>query len=202
MPSPIEFYFDFASPYGYLGAKRIDALAARHGREVRWKPVLLGPIMKQIGTQPIRSLPVRGPYLEQDAARFAAFLGVPFTLPAQWPIAALAPSRAVWWLADERPALAHDLAVALYAAHWGRGEDIAAPEAVVRIAAGLGLDAAETADAIQRPEVKDRLRAETEAAAAKGVFGSPFFLLDGEGFWGADRLDQLDWRLKGSPRTA
>jgi 2-hydroxychromene-2-carboxylate isomerase len=202
MPSPIEFYFDFASPYGYLGAKRIDALAARHGREVRWTPVLLGPIMKQIGTQPIRSLPVRGPYLEQDAARFAAFLGIPFTLPAQWPIAALAPSRAVWWLADDRPVLAHDLAVALYDAHWGRGEDIAAPEAVVRIAAGLGLDAAETAAAIQRPEVKDRLRAETEAAAAKGVFGSPFFLLDGEAFWGADRLDQLDWRLQGGPRTA
>lgn len=202
MPSPIEFYFDFASPYGYLGARRIDALAARHGREVHWKPVLLGPIMKQIGTQPIRSLPVRGPYLEQDAARFAAFLGIPFTLPVQWPIAALAPSRAVWWLADDRPALAHGLAVALYDAHWGRGEDIAAPEAVLRIAAGLGLDESETAAAIQRPEVKDRLRAETEAAAAKGVFGSPFFRLDGEGFWGADRLDQLDWRLRGSPCTA
>jgi 2-hydroxychromene-2-carboxylate isomerase len=78
----------------------------------------------------------------------------------------------------------------------------AGAEAVVRIAAGLGLDAAETAAAIQRPEVKDRLRAETEAAAAKGVFGSPFFLLDGEAFWGADRLDQLDWRLQGGPRTA
>ncbi|MGO4725424.1 MULTISPECIES: 2-hydroxychromene-2-carboxylate isomerase [unclassified Inquilinus] len=196
MPSPIEFYFDFASPYGYLAATQIDALASRHGRTVAWKPVLLGPILKHTGGQPNRAIPLRGPYMEADAPRFAAYLGVPFTAPAQWPIAALAPSRAVWWLADREPGKAHDLAAALYDAHWGRGEDIAAPEAVTRIAAGLGLPEAETAAAIQTPEVKDRLRAETEAAMAKGVFGSPFFRLDGEGFWGADRLDHLAWRLK------
>ena len=199
MPSPIEFYFDFASPYAYLAATQIDALAAKHGRAVAWKPVLLGPIMKQIGTRPIRELPVRGPYLEQDAPRFAAYLGVPFTAPAQWPIAALAPARAVWWLADADPVRAHRLARALFDAHWGRGEDIAAPEAVLLIAAGLGVPEAETAAAIQRQEVKDRLRAETDAAATQGVFGVPFFRVDGEGFWGTDRLEQMAWRLEGSP---
>lgn len=195
MPSPIEFYFDFASPYGYLGATQIDALAARHGRSVAWKPVLLGPLMQRVGTRPVRELPVRGPYLEIDAPRFAAVLGVPFAFPARWPIASIAPARAVWWQADTDPARAHDLAVALYDAHWGRGEDIADPAAVVRIAAGLGLPEAETAAALQRQEVKDRLRAETEAAAEKGVFGAPFFFVDGEPFWGTDRLDHLAWRL-------
>ena len=200
MPSPIEFYFDFASPYAYLAATQIDALAARYDRTVAWKPVLLGAILKHTGGQPNRAIPLRGPYMERDAPRFAAYLGVPFTAPAQWPIAALAPARAVWWLADADPARAHGLARALFDAHWGRGEDIAAPEAVIRIAAGLGVPEAETSAAIQRQEVKDRLRAETEAAAAQGVFGVPFFRVDGEGFWGSDRLEQIAWRLSGSPK--
>lgn len=192
MANPIDFYFDFSSPYGYLASTRIDALAARHGRSVVWRPHLLGAVFKINGQQPLASIPLKGNYAAHDLARSARLLKVPFKLPSKFPIGATAPSRAFYWVHDREPALAKRLAQALYTAYFAQDRDISSPEATVNIAAKVGVDKAELEQALNDPAVKDRLRAEVDAAIARGVFGSPYFVVDGEPFWGSDRLEQLD----------
>ena len=73
--SPLQFFFDFSSPYGYLAAQKIDALAAQHGRTVDWRPMLLGVVFKQTGGAPLTEVPVKGPYSKHDFARSARFHG-------------------------------------------------------------------------------------------------------------------------------
>lgn len=192
MPDPIAFYFDFASPYGYLASTRIDALAEKHGRSVDWRPIMLGAAMKVTGGRPLVQIPLRDDYSYRDMPRFARYLGVPFEFPPTMPILTLAASRAYYWCRDSDPDLARNLAKTLCHAHFGEGRDIAQPEQVAEVAATLDIDPQALQEAIQTPEIKDRLKAETAAALEIGVFGSPFFVVDGEPFWGADRLDQLD----------
>lgn len=196
-PAPLDFYFDFASPYAYLAAMRIDDLAAGHGRSVRWRPIMLGAAMKVTGSRPLMQIPLRSDYLRHDVVRFARRLGIPFAFPPEMPIPTLAAARAFYWLQDDEPDLARRFARAVFEAHFGRGEDIREPSQVAAIAAPLGVDGAALVAAVADPVVKDRLRAETDAAIARGVFGAPFILVDGEPFWGADRLDQVDAWLRG-----
>jgi 2-hydroxychromene-2-carboxylate isomerase len=124
---------------------------------------------------------------------------VPFAFPPIMPIAALAAARAVYWLREEGdPPLANRLAKALCRAHFGEGRDIQAPGQVAEVAAPLGIDGEALRAGIGRRSVKDRLRAETEESLARGVFGAPFVFVDGEPFWGADRLDQVEaWLARG-----
>ena len=198
MGAPIEFYFDFASPYGYFASLGIDALGAKHGRGVTWRPVLLGAVFKVTGMRPVLEQPLRGEYLRHDVGRIARLLGCPYRFPDSTPVNPLAASRAYWWRFAEDPDSAKDLARALFHAHWGEGRDIAAADTVVEVAASLGLDPALVAAGMQDQTAKDRLRAETDQAVARGVFGSPFMLVDGEPFWGWDRLDMLDrWLATG-----
>jgi 2-hydroxychromene-2-carboxylate isomerase len=192
MANPIDFYFDFSSPYGYLASTRIEALAAKHGRSVVWRPHLLGAVFKINGQQPLTSIPLKGNYTAHDLARCARLLKVPFKLPSKFPIGATTPSRAYYWVNDGEPVLAKRLAQALYTAYFSEDRDISSPEATVSIAAKVGVDKRELEQALNDPAVKERLRAEVDAAIARGVFGSPYFVVDGEPFWGSDRLDQLD----------
>ena len=134
MNAPLDFYFEFASPYGYLASTQIDALAARHGRTVAWHPIMLGAAFKATGARPLMQTPLKGPYLLHDVPRFARLLGVPLTLPPVMPMNSLAASRACVWLAEEDDERARRLARALFHAHWGEGRDLAAPEAVADVA--------------------------------------------------------------------
>lgn len=198
MPGPIDFYFEFASPYGYLASLRIDALAARHGREVTWRPIMLGAALKRMGTAPNVNVPMKGDYLRHDVARTARRQGAPLRFPPVMPMSSLAASRAYWWLVDDDPALAKRLAQAIFHAHWGEGRDLGTPEQVAEVAAPLGIAAAGLIAAVADPAIKERLRLETERSLERGVFGSPFFLVDGEPFWGNDRLDEVDrWLATG-----
>jgi 2-hydroxychromene-2-carboxylate isomerase len=198
MAAPIDFYFEFASPYGYLASTQIDALAARHGRTVAWHPIMLGAAFKETGARPLMQTPLKGPYLLHDVPRFARLLGVPLTLPPVMPMNSLAASRAYVWLNDESPDKAKGLAKALLHAHWGDGRDLSAPETVAEIAAGIGMDRAALLAAVADQRIKDRLQEQTQAAIERGVFGSPFIFVDGEPFWGADRLPQVEgWLSKG-----
>ena len=198
MTQPIYFYFDFASPYGYLASLRIDAIASGYDREVAWCPIMLGAIFKLTGTVPNLEAPLRGPYLRRDVPRAAKLMDAPLTFPESAPINALVPSRAFWWMHDIDPDMAKGLAQAIFHAHWGEGRDVSTVEAVTDIAAGLGIDPAELAAALADPAVKQRLKHETDGAAQAGVFGSPFVIVDGEPFWGADRLDQVErWLATG-----
>ena len=196
--APIDFYFEFASPYGYLASLRIDEIAARHGRDVRWLPIMLGAALKRTGTAPNVQLPLKGPYLLRDVPRTARLMQVPFRPPPVMPMSSLAASRAYWWVEASDPALARRLAVAIFAAHWGEGRDMAAPGQVAEVAEPLGIAGAELLAAVQDPAIKEKLKTETERSVERGVFGSPFVFVDGEPFWGNDRLDQVDrWLATG-----
>lgn len=192
MATPLEFYFDFSSPYGYLAAQCIDAIAARHGRDVRWKPFLLGAAFKQTGGEPLLGIPVKGAYAKRDIERSARLIGRTFVWPATFPFSGVAACRAFYWLSDRDPGAAKDLARALYDAAFAQGEDISKPAAVAEMAAAQGIERGDMLAALQDAAVKDRLRREVDAALAAGVFGSPYFVVDGEPFWGHDRLNQLD----------
>ena len=198
MPAPIEFYFDFSSPFGYLASEKIDALAAKHGREVLWRPFLLGATFKTTGLGPLVSVPMKGEYSKHDFIRSARLYGVTFKLPGNFPVGTVSAARAFYWLDSQDSARAKKLAQALYRAYFTENIDISAAENVVAIAAKSGLDAADVTAGINDPAVKDRTKIEVETALAKGVFGSPFTIIDGEPFWGSDRLEQIDrWLATG-----
>jgi 2-hydroxychromene-2-carboxylate isomerase len=160
---------------------------------------LLGVIFKVTGMAPPTMVPMKGDYSKRDFARSARFHGIGgFRMPSKFPIASQAPARIVLWLKTTDRALATRVALALYHAYFADDIDISAPEAAVAVAAKEGVDPAAARAAIDDPAIKEALRGETERAIAAGVFGSPFVIVDGEPFWGADRLDQIDrWLATG-----
>ena len=198
MPAAIEFYFDFSSPYGYLASRKIEALAQAHGRKVNWRPILLGVAFKATGMAPLPQLPLKGPYSMRDFLRSARFHGIAYRQPENFPVSTIAAARAFYWLQEKDPAQAVALARALYDAYFREGVDISKPQNVIQIAAALGVNAEALAAALNDPAVKEKTRHEVDAAIAKGVFGSPYLVVDGEPFWGVDRFDQIErWLAKG-----
>ena len=192
MPASILFYFDFSSPYGYLASLRIDAIAAKHGRETTWKPILLGPIFKLSGNTVLVQQPLKGKYSMHDFARSARRFKAPFQKPSVFPIATQNAARAFYWLNDTDPVKAKALAQRLFAVYFGEGHDISSAETVISEARNLGIDGDKLKAALADPAIKERLRVEIEKAVELGVCGSPYTIVDGEPFWGADRLDQID----------
>ena len=137
MLAPIDFYFDFSSPYGYLAAQRIEALAARHGRSVDWQPILLGVIFKETGAAPLTQVPLKGDYSRRDMARSARFHGIDeFRMPSRFPIPTQAAARIVLALKATDTALATKVAKALYRAYFVDDLDISDPELLPRLRAG------------------------------------------------------------------
>jgi len=192
MANPIDFYFDFSSPYGYFASAKIDELAAKHGRDVTWRPILLGAVFKITGGQPLPTIPLKGSYSAHDLQRSARLFKMSFKMPTKFPIGSTAPARAFYWLNDRDPAAARKLALALFHAYFAEDRDISNPEVTGNVAAKLGVDKVELAQALNEPAAKERLRSEVAAAIERGVFGSPYFIVDGEPFWGSDRLEQVD----------
>ena len=199
MASAIDFYFDFSSPYGYLAAEMIEALGQRVNRTVNWHPILLGVVFKATGGQPLTMAPMKGPYSEKDFRRSAAFYGVPFNTPSVFPIATQNPARAVLWMQEKHPAHAKKFTLELYRAFFRGDRDISKLDVIGDIATGLGYRADEVISATQSEDIKGKLKANVETAIAKGIFGSPFFVVDGEQFWGADRMQMMEaWITKGA----
>jgi 2-hydroxychromene-2-carboxylate isomerase len=188
MSEPIKFYFDFSSPYGYFAALKIDGLAASFDRQVTWHPMMLGAAMKITGAKPLADVEIKGDYCRNDWDRLSRFMEVPWKMPDRFPIATLAAARAFYWLDDQDPVLAKRFAQTAFDTYFGQGRDITATEAVADFAEPLGIERADLLAAVQDQVVKQRLKDETAKAIDGGVFGSPFFIIDGEPFWGADRL--------------
>ena len=197
MPAPIDFYFDFSSPYGYIASTKIDAIAARHGREAIWRPFLLGAAFKVTGGAAPVDFPLKGDYFVRDFARSARFHAVPYKFPGKFPISSVAPTRAFYWLNARDAKRAKDLVRALYAAYFTEGVDISDAESMIKVAAGMGLNPDEVRAGINDPSTKELTKAEVEKAIAAGAFGSPFIVVDGEPFWGVDRLEQVERWLAG-----
>ncbi len=192
MSTDVEFFFDFSSPYGYFASFKVDDLVADTGGSVAWKPILAGVVFKATGNLPLSQQPIKGDYCRHDWERLGRFMEVPWVLPDPFPIATIAAARAFYWLVDRDADLAKRFARAAFGAYFGAGRDITPAETVAEVAAPLGVGRDELLAAVQDPAVKERLKRETDTAIERGVIGSPYFMVDGEGFWGSDRL----WMIK------
>lgn len=202
MNKTIDFYFDFSSPYGYLGSTRIEAIAEKHQRTVVWHPILLGAIFKVSGQAPLTSYPLKGDYALMDFERAAREYATPFKQPDVFPIGAVAASRACCWLKTSTDVkLAERLTPfvhAVYKAYYVDGRNISEADEVLAIASSVGIDKDALAAGIAEQPVKDALREAIENAIQLGIFGAPTTVVDGELFWGSDRLDQVDkWLSRG-----
>ncbi len=198
--SPLHFHFDFISPYGYFASLRIEALAQRHGRAVEWHAMLLGvSVLKVMGLKPLLETPLKGPYTERDVLRCAREHGLAMArAPADPVMNPLPCARAFAWVRQHQPQHAAAVAHAIYAAYWGEGRDLSTPDALRALALPEGLSGDALADAAANDEASALLRAEVDASLKAGVFGSPTVVVDGELFWGVDKLDQLDrWLARG-----
>jgi len=198
MSDPIDFYFDFSSPYSYLASEMIDELAVKYGRQVKWRPILLGAAFQKSGLPLLVTVPLKGEYSLRDFDRSARFYGIPFKFPEKFPLATHSAARGYYWLHGQDCGLARQFAHAVFRAYWIDGRDVSDLAVIREIAAGMDIDADALAEAIGKTEIKERLKKETDGAIAKGMFGAPYLIVDGEPFWGADRLPQLEkWLANG-----
>ncbi|HUH40183.1 MAG TPA: 2-hydroxychromene-2-carboxylate isomerase [Castellaniella sp.] len=191
MSSALDFYFDFSSPYGYFASTRIDELAKDLGREARWHPVLLGPIFKATGMAPLVQIPLKGEYSRRDMTRTARLHQIPFDMPEPFPIATVAAARIMLHLDQGDPDMAKAYARRAFEAYYVRGVNIGEPAHALQLVSDLGLDRERIGQAIATDAVKALLREANDAALARGVFGSPFVIVDDEPFWGFDRLEAV-----------
>jgi 2-hydroxychromene-2-carboxylate isomerase len=191
---PIDFYFDFLSSYGYFASLRIEELAARHGRSVRWHSMLLGvSVMKTMGLKPLLDTPLKSDYVLRDTARYMRRYRLQprrkLTDPFMDPRAA---ARGFYWVRRHRPGHEAAFARVAFDRYWREGHDLGAPAQVAALAPAIGLEPAAMLEGIEGEQARSDLRDAVAASLARGVFGSPFFFVDDEPFWGSDRLEQID----------
>ena len=164
MADPVKFYFDFSSPYSYFAMLKIEETCNAVGREVVWKPFLLGVLFQITNAQFANHPPIKRVYRENDWHRMARFMDVPWTLPDPFPIPTQAPARAFYWIHDSNPILAKNFARHAFEAYFSCGQDISSPDIVLEIATGLGIDRTQLATALVDKNIKQRLRDETQSA--------------------------------------
>lgn len=191
MSNAIDFYFDFSSPYAYFAADAIEQVAQEAGRRCRWVPILLGAAFKASGNQLLIEQPLKGAYSRHDWDRMARMSAIPYAFPDPFPVATLAAARVFWWLDAADGTVAKAFARAIFAAYFAQGRNIGDKAVVAAVAAECGHDPVAAVAAMDDPVWKAKCRDETEAAITGGVFGSPFFRVDGEPFWGSDRLPMV-----------
>ena len=194
-PAPIEAYLDFSSPYGYLASEWIEEVAAQHGRTVNWHAVLLGVIFPVAGLRPLMSYPIKSVYSVLDFERSARFDGTPFQMPARFPIATHNAARVFWWLKERDAAEAARWLHHGLRAYFVDGVDLGDTAQLRDLASRFGLEADEAEAVWSDPHWKARLKQANDDAVAAGVFGAPYFIIDGEPFWGNDRRLQIERRL-------
>ena len=180
----VEFFFDLSSPYSYLAATQLPALADRNGAEIAWRPMVLGAVFKAVGNEMPARVPHKARWMGQDLQRWADHHGVPWRMSSHFPLNTIKAMRLV--LVDD--AKAAEVALAGFRAMWAEDRDITQDAELRRLAELGGLDPAKALAAIESPAIKDRLRANTDEAVARGAFGAPTFFVGDELFWGNDRL--------------
>lgn len=192
MANPIVFYWDFPSPYAYIGANLIEAVAAKHGRSVDWRPVSIGHLWKAI--------PDRAPIPKQkmdhmmhDWTRSAKLAGLPIvSTPEPFPTDAKLPRLLFYRLKAQDAGKAVAFAKTAFRQYWGEGRDIAQPEQLAGLLENLGIAEAELAAAAQDGAARQQVLDATAEAINLKAFGTPTFIVDGEMFWGSDRIDHID----------
>lgn len=195
MNKTIEFFWEPGSPYTYLAATQLESLARETGAAVVWRPFLLGKVFEARKMSLPAAIPQKAAYMFKDLARWAQIYRVPVTMPKVFPVHSLAASRC----AIAASKLGHEAkaGLAILKAYWGEGQDISQTEVLSAALSQAGLDAAAILAKAQEQDVKDQLKANTEDALNRGVFGAPTFFVGDAMFWGNDRLDILKMVLLG-----
>ncbi|WP_416899109.1 MAG: 2-hydroxychromene-2-carboxylate isomerase [Minwuia sp.] len=194
MAEPIEFHFDFISPYALPGLVAMERVAAKHGRTLEMHPMMLGvSVPKAMGLPPLLDTPLKGDYLLMDVPRVYEFHGIPFR-PAleRFLTNPLVPHRLFCWMLGQDRARAQQAARAMLAANWSEGSDVSKLENALPHAVAAGFDETDARAAPDDEAVKQDLKQRIEASIGRGIFGSPTFIVDGEMFWGSDRTHVID----------
>ncbi len=204
-PASLEFWFDFCSNYSYLSAMRIEHAAAQCGVAVHWRPFLLGPIFQSFGwnNSPFVLQKQKGAYVWKDMQRQCAKYGLPWRQPTVFPRLATLPMKVAAAHADA--AWVGRYCRAFMTKNFALDEDINTAAQVAQVLGELGLDAGALVDAALVGAGRNRLRQATAQAQARGIFGAPSFIVQGEMFWGNDRLDDAlahAARQRATPATA
>ncbi|MEP6722996.1 MAG: 2-hydroxychromene-2-carboxylate isomerase [Variovorax sp.] len=189
MAKTIDFYFDFGSPAAYLAATQLPHIAADAGATLVWKPMLLGGVFQATGNRSPAEIKLKGRYMNKDLARFARRYGVPFAHNPHFPINTLLLMRGAAGLQTEQPERFMDYVKAMYDAMWIDGRNMNNPATVGAALQAAGFDAAAVLALANAQATKDRLKATTQEAVERGVFGAPTMFVGDEMFWGQDRLD-------------
>ena len=189
MSKQVEFFFDVGSPTTYLAWTQLPALCAQAGAELVYRPMLLGGVFQATGNVSPVTVPAKGRYMEADMARFARRYGVPFAMNPHFPINTLTLMRGAAGVQLRAPARLDDYLRGVFHAMWVEGLNLNDPAIAAQALGAAGFDPAEVIGWTHDAEVKAGLRATTEEAVARGVFGAPTMFVGGEMFFGQDRLD-------------
>ncbi|KPU94426.1 disulfide bond formation protein DsbA [Variovorax paradoxus] len=189
MTKTVEFYFDFGSPAAYLAATQLPHVCADTGAELVWKPMLLGGVFQATGNHSPAEIAPKGSYMTTDLQRFAKRYGVPFVHNPHFPINTLLLMRGATGVQMEQPARFAAYVDAIYHAMWVEPRNLNDPAEVGAVLQAAGFDPAALLALAGRQDVKDRLKAVTQEAVARGVFGAPTMFVGSDMFWGQDRLD-------------
>lgn len=200
MTKAIRFYFDFASPYAYFASREIEKLAEEYARSVEWKPVLLWAALKAHEIAAPMDVPAKRDYFINDMARSARFYGAPYKHPAKLPLSSHLAARLFYFIAKDDPQAAISFAKRVFSAFFAEELDISDETVVAAIAIEAGLSSELAKDGMKGPHGRALLETAVGEAITDGVIGSPFFIADGEKFFGADRLSHLAWFLKGEQK--
>ena len=189
MTKTVDFYFDFGSPAAYLAWTQLPQICADTGAQLVWKPMLLGGVFQATGNRAPMTVPLKGSYLFVDLARFARRYGVALNFNPNFPINTLTLMRAAVGLQLHQDSRFEDYCAAMFRAIWMDGQNMNDPGTVASVLTQAGFDAAALLALSSEPAVKEQLKAVTEAAVQRGVFGAPTFFVAEQMFWGQDRLD-------------
>lgn len=195
VPAPtIDVWIDYSSPFAYLGSTQIERVARAEGTTVRYRLFLLGALFRAIGTPlvPIAAMPeAKRRLVRLDLERWADVWGVPFRFATRFPLRTVDALRLTLLAPEERRA---PLVHALMRATWADDRDPSEPAVLADACSAAGV---EPALALRTGDAKAALVAETEAARALGLCGAPTFVVDGQLFWGQDRLDHVARAVRG-----
>ncbi len=188
----IEFFFDVGSPAAYLAWTQLPSL----GCTIDYQPMLLGGVFQATGNHSPMTVPAKGSYMQRDLAMHAQRYGVPFQHNPHFPINTLTLMRGATAIQMEQPERFADYVDAVFRAIWVDAKNMNDPQVVAAVLGQAGFDPAELLTQASDQTVKDRLKQVTQDAVARGVFGAPTFFVDGQMFWGQDRLDFVKQALK------
>ena len=189
MSKQVEFFFDVGSPTTYLAWTQLPALCAQAGAALVYRPMLLGGVFQATGNVSPGTVAAKGRYMDADMARFARRYGVPFAMNPHFPINTLTLMRGAAGAQLRAPKRLEAYLRGVFDAIWVAPQNLNDPAVAARALASAGFDPAEVMGWVGDAEVKGALRANTEEAVARGVFGAPTMFVGDEMHFGQDRLE-------------